>query len=132
MSQLRINIFKSFVCFFAIAALLVIFLHKLLPNVSPSHTFPYIALGIFVFIFSLYLTIIIRSGFNQRSINKGIIDPAWPWLSVNSPGQEFITSSNNPVTLAQDINSATSAAIIACSVDIGNSCPVSGMDSSSY
>ncbi|MFZ6775287.1 hypothetical protein ACO0LD_00485 [Undibacterium sp. Ji83W] len=132
MSQLRINIIKSLICFFAIAALLVVFLRSLVPNISPLHVFPYIALGIFVFAFALYSTIIIRGGFNQWSINKGAIDPAWLWFAANPPGLDSFASSNTPATLTQDAINASVATSIACSVDIASACSVSSMDSGSY
>ncbi|MFZ6730653.1 hypothetical protein ACO0LG_01850 [Undibacterium sp. Ji42W] len=118
--------------FFATGALLVIVLQKLVANISTSHTFPYVALGIFVFVFSSYLNILVRSGFNQPGINNAAIDPTGSWLAANSSGQVSIISSNNPATLTQDVSGSSSVSIIACSIDIANPCPVSGMDSASY
>lgn len=131
MSQLRINIIKSLICFFAISALLIVFLRSLVPNISPLRVFPYIALGIFVFALALYLTIIIRGGFNQWSINKGAIDPAWLWFAANPPGLDSITNNNTPAAVSQDAIDTSSATSIACSVDMASSCQTSSMDSGS-
>ncbi|MFZ6655837.1 hypothetical protein [Undibacterium sp. TJN19] len=125
MSQLRINIIKSLICFFVISALLIVFLHSLVPHISPLHVFPYIALGMFVFACALYLTIILRGGFNQWSINRGAIDPAWLWFNANPPGLEAIKNDvNSAATPFTPDNTCVNVDMsMDCNVTPANSCP---------